>query len=101
MHRAEGKVMTAIMETAALHTEGALEGCELTAWLESPDGEAWSKASHIDAARHSLGVFADIKDDHPTTCPGDGSDIELANRWGLEILSETAWYGMNGLPSGR
>ena len=93
--------MTAIMETAALHTEGALEGCELTAWLESPDGEAWSKASHIDASRHSLGVFADIKDDHPATCPGDGSDIELANRWGLEILSETAWYGMNGLPSGR
>ena len=93
--------MTAIMETGALHSESALEGCELAAWLESPEGEAWSKASHIDASRHSLGVFADIKDDHPATCPGDGSDIELANRWGLEILSETAWYGLNGLPSGR
>jgi hypothetical protein len=91
--------MTAIMETGALDTEGLLEGCELTAWLESPEGEAWSKASHIDAARHCLGVFGDIKDDHPATCPEDGSDIELANRSGLEILSETAWYGMNGLPS--
>jgi hypothetical protein len=93
--------MTTIMETGALDTDRALEGPELTAWLESPDGEAWSKASHIDAARHSLGVFGDVKDDHLTTCPGDGSDIELANRWGREILSETAWYGMNGLPSGR
>jgi hypothetical protein len=93
--------MTIIMETSALDIEGALEGQELTAWLESPEGEAWSRASHLDAARHSLGVFADIKDDHPATCPGDGSDIEQANRWGLEILSETVWYGMNGLPSQR
>ena len=93
--------MTAIMETGALDAQGALEGSELAAWLESPQGEAWSKASHVDASRHSLGVFADVKDDHPATCPGDGSDIELANRWGLEILSEVAWYGMNGLPSGR
>jgi hypothetical protein len=44
-------------------------------------------------------VFADVKDDHPTTCPGDGSDIEKANRWGLEIVTETIWYGMNGLPA--
>jgi hypothetical protein len=93
--------MTAIMEKSTFDTRGVLEGRELTAWLESPEGEAWSKASHADASRHSGGVFGDIKDDHPATCPGDGSDMELANRWGLEILSETIWYGMNGLPSAR
>jgi hypothetical protein len=92
--------MTASTKTNLLEVEEALEGCALTAWLESPEGEAWSKASHIDAARHSRGVFADVKDDHPSTCPGDGSDIEKANRWGLEILAETVWYGMSGLPTG-
>jgi hypothetical protein len=92
--------MTASTKTNVLDVEEALEGHALTAWLESPEGEAWSKASHIDAARHSRGVFADVKDDHPATCPGDGSDIEKANRWGLEILAETVWYGMNGLATG-
>ena len=91
--------MTASTNTNVLDIQRPLEGPELTAWLESPDGEAWSKASHIDAARHSRGVFADVKDDHPTTCPGDGSDIEKANRLGLEIVTETIWYGMNGLPA--
>ena len=33
--------MIAIMEMSAL------EGRELTAWLESPEGEAWSRANHI------------------------------------------------------
>jgi hypothetical protein len=99
--KGRGKAMAATMETDVLETRDALEGRELTAWLESAEGEAWSKASHVDASRHSLGVFADVKDDHPATCPGDGSDIELANRWGLEILSEVAWYGMSGLPAGR
>jgi hypothetical protein len=93
--------MTAVMETGALDTEGVLKGRELTAWLESPEGEAWSRASHIDAARHCTGVFADVKDDHPRNCPEDGSDIEVANRCGLEILSEITWHGMNGFPSGR
>jgi hypothetical protein len=93
--------MTAVTETNALDTEGALEGRELMAWLESPEGEAWSRASHINATRHSHGVLLDVKDDHPAECPGDGSDIQLANRWGLEILSEIACYGMNGLPQAR
>jgi hypothetical protein len=92
--------MTTSTKTNVLDAKEGLEGRELAAWLESPDGEAWSKASHIDAARHSRGVFADVKDDHPATCPGDGSDIERANRWGLEIVSETIWYGMNGIPTG-
>jgi hypothetical protein len=92
--------MTAIMEATALGTEGELHGREVTAWLESPEGEAWSRARHLGADRHSRGVFGDIKDDHPATCPGDGSDIEVANRSGLEILTETTWYGMNGLPTG-
>jgi hypothetical protein len=91
--------MTASTKPNVLDLEEALEGRALTTWLESPEGEAWSKASHIDAARHSRGVFAEVKDDHPATCPGDGSDIEKANRWGLEILAETVWYGMNGLPT--
>ena len=43
-------------------------------------------------------MFADVKDDHPSSCPYDGSDIDVANRWGLEILAEIAWYGMNRLP---
>ena len=90
--------MTTSMTTKALDTQGLPDG-EVTAWLESPEGEAWSKASHIDAARHSRGVFGDVKDDHPASCPGDGSDIERANRWGLEIVTETIWYGMNGLPA--
>jgi hypothetical protein len=94
------EVMTAVMETAALDIEGAPKARELTAWLESPEGETWSRASHIDAARHCSGVFGDVKDDHPAKCPEDGSDIELANRRGLEILSEIVWYGMNGLSSG-
>ncbi len=87
------------MKTNVLDLDLGLEGRELAAWLESPEGEAWSRASHMDAARHSRGVFADVKEDHPSTCPGDGSDIERANRWGLEILTETVWYGMNGLPT--
>lgn len=91
--------MTASTNTNVLEMERALEGRELADWLESSEGEAWSKASHIDAARHSRGVFADVKDDHPATCPEDGSDIEKANRWGLEIVTETIWYGMNGLPA--
>ena len=91
--------MTTSTTTKALDTQGAPDGGEVTAWLESPEGEAWSKASHIDAARHSRGVFGDVKDDHPASCPGDGSDIERANRWGLEIVTETIWYGMNGLPA--
>src|SRR5262249_50772601 len=99
--REDGEVMTTIMESGALDIESALEGRALTAWLESPEGEAWSKASHINADRHSRGEFGDIKDDHPAKCPGDGSDIELANRLGLEILSDIVWYGMNGLPRGR
>jgi hypothetical protein len=91
--------MAASTQTNVLDSEGAPEGRKVTAWLESPEGEAWSKASHIDAARHSRGVFGDVKEDHPANCPGDGSDIERANRLGLEILTETVWYGMNGLPS--
>jgi hypothetical protein len=87
------------MKTNVLDIQVGLEGRELAAWLESPEGEAWSRASHMDAARHSRGVFADVKEDHPSSCPGDGSDIERANRWGLEILTETVWYGMNGLPT--
>jgi hypothetical protein len=87
------------MKTNVLDLQADLEGHELAAWLESPEGEAWSRASHMDAARHSRGVFADVKEDHPSSCPGDGSDIEKANRWGLEILTETVWYGMNGLPA--
>ncbi len=87
------------MKTNVLDVQVDLDGRELAAWLESPEGEAWSRASHMDAARHSRGVFADVKEDHPSTCPGDGSDIERANRWGLEILTETVWYGMNGLPT--
>jgi hypothetical protein len=87
------------MKTNVLDIEVGLEGRELAAWLESPEGEAWSRASHMDAARHSRGIFADVKEDHPSSCPGDGSDIERANRWGLEILTETVWYGMNGLPT--
>jgi hypothetical protein len=91
--------MTASTNTNVLEIERPLEGPELAAWLESSEGEAWSKSSHIDAARHSRGVFADVKEDHPAACPGDGSDIEKANRWGLEIVTETIWYGMNGLPA--
>ena len=87
--------MIAIMEMSAL------EGRELTAWLESPEGEAWSRANHISAIRHSHAVLVDVKDDHPAKCPGDGSDIRLTNQWGLEILSEIACYGMNGLPQAR
>ena len=87
------------MKTNVLDIQVDLEGSELAAWLESAEGEAWSRASHMDAARHSRGVFADVKEDHPSSCPGDGSDIERANRWGLEILTETVWYGMNGLPT--
>jgi hypothetical protein len=86
------------MKTNVLDIQVDLAGHELTSWLESSEGEAWSKASHLDAARHSRGVFAEVKEDHQALCPGDGSDIERANRWGLEILTETVWYGMNGLP---
>ena len=43
-------------------------------------------------------MFAEIKDDHPVGCPGDGSDIETANRWGLEILAEVSWYGLTQPP---
>lgn len=93
------QAMTAIMESDVLETESALTGRELTAWLESPEGETWSQASHLHASRHSHGVFAEVKDDHPSMCPGDGSDIETANRWGLEILMEITWYGMNGVPN--
>ncbi len=89
--------MTAMMETHAPESEGVLTGRALTAWLESPEGEAWSRACHIHADRHSRGVFAEVKDDHPGPCPGNGSDIEVANRWGLEILAEITWYGMNGV----
>ena len=89
--------MTVIIETSTPDTESALEGRELTAWLESPEGEAWSRACHNNFDRHSRGVFGDVKDDHPVNCPGDGSDIEVANRSGLEILQEITWYGMNGL----
>jgi hypothetical protein len=95
------EVMTAVMKIVALDTVGALEGRELIAWLESPEGEARSRASHIDAARHCSGVFGGVKDDHPGKCPEDGSDIEVANRLGLEILSEITWSGMSGLSSGR
>jgi hypothetical protein len=87
--------MTAIMETSAL------EGRELTAWLESPEGEAWSRATHSSVTRYSHAVLVDVKDDHPAKCPGDGSDMQLTNQWGLEILSEIAHYGMNGLPPAR
>ena len=78
-----------------------LEGRELIAWLESPEGEAWSRANHISAIRYPHAVLVDVKDDHPAKCPGDGSDIQLTNQWGLEILSEIARYGMNGLPQAR
>jgi hypothetical protein len=43
-------------------------------------------------------VFAEIKDDHPVECPDNGSDIETANRWELEILAEVSWYGLTQLP---
>jgi hypothetical protein len=78
-----------------------LEGRKLIAWLESPEGEAWSRANHISATRYSHAVLVDVKDDHPAKCPGDGSDIQRPNQWGLEILSDIACYGMSGLPQAR
>ena len=94
--------MTAVLEVGALDLEGALEGAELVAWLESPEGEAWSKAAHHPVSDYARGAFAEIKEDHPASeCPEpDGSDIERANNWGGRILMEITWYGMNGLPPG-
>jgi hypothetical protein len=93
--------MTATLETGALDLEGALEGAELVAWLESPEGEAWSKGAHRMVYDYSRGAFGEIKEDHRGECPPiDGSDIERANNWGGRILMEIAWYGMNGLPPG-
>jgi hypothetical protein len=86
------------MDLGTCESEANLTGRELTVWLESPEGEAWSRANHLHADRHSHGVFGEIKDDHPAACPGDGSDIETANRWGLEIQTEITWCGMNSLP---
>jgi len=90
--------MSSMPESGRTDAGPALEGRALTAWLESPEGEAWSQASHLAVDRYSRGVFADVKDDHPSSCPLDGSDIDEANRWGLEILAEIAWYGMTRLP---
>jgi hypothetical protein len=90
--------MSSVPEPGGRDAGRALKGRALTAWLESPEGEAWSRARHLAIDRYSRGVFADVKDDHPSGCPYDGSDIDVANRWGLEILAEIAWYGMSRLP---
>lgn len=87
--------------TAALEPV-TLEGRELTDWLESPEGEEWSRARHRDKYGHwAKGEFGEIKEDHPReTCdPQCWADL-FAPLDGV-IRRELEMYGMNGLPPVR
>ena len=101
--------MTATTDEAAPQ----LEGAALVAWLESPDGEAWSMEHHA-GIRWNRGAFFSVKDDHPqTVCLGPSSvaselpgqcwdaGIITGYYWGKTIRTEIREYGMNGIPEGE
>lgn len=74
----------------------------MVSWLRSPEGENWSRDHHSgqdaggDAARHSHGIFASIKDDHEChqTCEPAAQYMWLDK----QIKDDIERYGMNGLP---
>ena len=84
----------------------------IVVWLESPDGELWSKAFHVGQndggiiTRHSQGMFASIKWDHenctwsPTANEYVGcGPTSYAFSWTDRIiLAELDKYGLNGVP---
>jgi hypothetical protein len=81
-------------------------------WLESPEGELWSKNFHVGQndggiiTRHSQGMFASIKWDHENcnwnallgdyiACGPSNNSFSWTDRI---ITEELEKYGLNGVP---
>lgn len=61
---------------------------EIVAWLESPEGEAWSRYTH--RLHHNVGAIASLKEDDDGGSAA-GSDPETFERW-MEAWPEiTGW----------